>query len=138
MWTSRNSLVICVSGIGILFLATSASLSSGQDSPSKPEGGKKLEERIQQLEQRLSQTEKNLVEVLKAFKELQTQQKEKTPRWQMLNAGKKVVMLDTQTGQSHTVQPDTAQRYQTVTVGNSLFIVDTLAGVVTAERKGSK
>jgi len=86
----------------------------------------------------LSQTEKNLVEVLKAFKELQTQQKEKPPRWQMLNAGKKVVILDTQTGRSQTVEPDTAQRFQTVTVGNSMFILDMVGGFVKEERKGSK
>ena len=96
--------------------------------------------RSQQLEQRLSQTEKNLVEVLKAFKELQTQQKEKPPRWQMLNAGEKVVILDTQTGQIRTELPSQSalrHRYQPVTVGNSLFVVNTETGSV-EERKGSK
>ncbi len=126
MWNKASSLAFGVIVIGILFLAASTPLSSGRDK--KPEDGKKPEERIQLLEQRLAETEKKLVETLNALKELQTQ---KAPRHQMLNAGQKVIILDTQTGTVRVEVPDAtraAERYQPFVVGNSLFIADTQTG----------
>jgi hypothetical protein len=138
MWTARNTVIYGVVIVAVFLLVPSGHYCGGQATPSGAEKATKLEDRIQQLEQRLAETNRNLVAVLKAFKEMQDQKKGKPPRWQMLNAGKKVIVLDTQMGESRTVEPEPAQRHQIVTVGNSVFIIDTVGGFVKEERKGSK
>jgi hypothetical protein len=131
MGTTRRGLLFGGAVVGIL-LAVSATYSGGQAGDAK-----KLEERVRQLEQRLSQTERHLGEILKAFKELPAPAKEKPARWQMLNAGKKVVILDTEMGQFRTVEPEATTRVEAIKVGNTLFIVHPERGII-QDRVGSK
>jgi hypothetical protein len=115
----------------------------GNDAPRKvSEEVKRVEERLAVVEERLAQTEKHLVEALKAFKELQaTTSKPKdpptAPRYQMLPAGRNVVVLDTQLGTVKTVEGKES-RYQVVTLGNRVFIIDVEQGRFTDEREAKK
>jgi hypothetical protein len=131
MSLSTTRWVVSLGVMVALVLAGFASLSGGQDTgvKGKTEHAKKLEQRLEQIEQRLARTEKHLVDVLKALKEQQDKQKGKTGRYQMLNAGRKVVTLDTETGRTTTIEPST-ERYIAVTVGTTMFVVDTAFGNV--------
>jgi uncharacterized Zn finger protein len=113
----------------LVVLVAFASFSIGQnDSRSKSTDNKKVEERIKELEDRLAQTEKNLVDVLKTLKEHQEKKPARSGRFQMLNAGTRVVTLDTETGKTTILEPkDTFP--MVVTVGNTMFVV-TSTGVV--------
>jgi hypothetical protein len=107
--------------LGVVFLRAGPLAGSGPAA-----GQPKADERIERLEKRLAQLEKQLADLVLALKD--------RPRHQMLNAGAKVVILDTQSGRSEVVQPAEARRYQPVAVGDSLFVVDTQTGTITQRR----
>src|ERR1700722_3644824 len=82
--------------LGLLVAFTSFSVGQNRSPKDEPEDSKKREERIKQLEARLARTEKGLVDVLKGLKDLQDKKPVKSGRYQMLNAGTRVVTLDTE------------------------------------------
>jgi hypothetical protein len=134
----RPSTTRLLVGVTLLLglLVAFAPLSVGQNASlkSKPEDNKKMEERVKELEHRLARTEKSLIDVLKALKELQDKKAVKAGRYQMLNAGTRVVTLDTETGRTTTIEPKDAFP-MVVTVGTTMFVVYSSGTVSTYQGK---
>jgi hypothetical protein len=87
------------------------------------------EAKIADLEKRLENIEKQLKDLALVLKDL----KKPAPRYQMLNAGDRVVILDTEKGTAQTIEPASkkAPRYQSFSVGRSVIVVDTAFGSIT-------
>jgi hypothetical protein len=120
--------------LGLLVAFASFSLGQNRTDKGESQDNKKVEDRVKELETRLARTEKNLVDVLKALKDLQDRKPVKTSRYQMLNAGTRVVTLDTETGRTTTVEPKDPFP-MVVTVGNTMFVVYSSGTVVTYQGK---
>ena len=120
--------------LGLLVAFTSFSVGQNDSPKPKAEDARKVEKRVKQLESRLTRTEKTLVEVLKALKELQDRKPVKASRYQMLNAGNRVVTLDTETGTMTTTEPK-GSFPMVVTVGTTMFVVSSNGVVNTYQGK---
>jgi hypothetical protein len=131
---TTRSLVGLALVLGLLGAFASFSVGQNASLKSKPEDSKKVEERVKELEDRLARTAKSLVDVLKPFKELQDKKLGKSGRYQMLNAGTKVVTLDTETGKTTTIEPKDSFP-MVVTVGTTMFVVSSNGIVNTYQGK---
>jgi hypothetical protein len=120
--------------LGLLVAFASFSVGQNRSGRSKAEDTKTVEDRVKELETRLARTEKNLVDVLKALKEAQDKKPVKAARYQMLNAGTRVVTLDTETGRTTTIDPKDSFP-MVVTVGTTMFVVYASGTVVTYQGK---
>jgi hypothetical protein len=83
--------------------------------------------RTAELEQRIQKLEAELASARAALKAEQPHQP--AARFQMLSAGKRVVVLDTHTGETRIVEPETGRTYQNVEVGNAWFVVTVLGNL---------
>jgi len=101
--------------------------------PSRPNVGaqdKPAAKAETELEKKLEAIEKKLAELTAALQKA-------PPRYQALNAGTKVVIVDTVTGTYKTIEPGDTPRYAAFAVGRSVISVNLFSGTIN-EREGAK
>lgn len=117
----------------LLACATFGSLNPLAAEEAKPESARVVKEeaakkREAQLEARLQKLEAILKEIATAPK-VAAKPAASTGRYQMLKAGDRVVILDTETGKTEIIEPKADAAIQNVEVGKAMVVVTVLGNV---------
>lgn len=118
----------------LLAFATFGPLNQLAAEEAKPESARVAREdtakkREAQLEARLQKLEAILKEIAATPKVASKQAAVSTGRYQMLKAGDRVVILDTETGKTEIIEPKSGAAIQNVEVGKAMVVVTVLGNV---------